>query len=183
VNAHTLGPWLEILKDIAIPILAILIPTRIAVRLAETERLAARTARQEDREREERELLERKRQAGGLAAIEAMEELVRAAQEPDAQRRDDAMVRGRTLITTITLSLRARHKPVWFWALGDLNIVAVGVADRDDNDVPRLIEHIQVRSSMFVITMMEWLEGDKTDESFLGRIGEPLSETPLEGFS
>ena len=177
MNAHALAPWWELLKDFLIPVAAILIPTLIAVKLARDERVAAHAAREDDRRIAEQEAVERSRRTGAIAALETMEELLKAAAQTDSQRRAEMMAQSRILITTITMHLRSVHLSVWTWMLEELTVVARGVTDRGENDWPVHYPEIERRHTLFNIIVLDWLEGEKNDAWFDDRATPPLAQT------
>ncbi|RIJ52514.1 hypothetical protein DZG00_04585 [Clavibacter lycopersici] len=172
MNAHTLAPWWEVIKDILIPVAAILIPTLIAVKLARDERLAAAAARAEDRRLADAEAADRTKREGGLAAMEAMQDLLTAASTTDARRHSEIFVHGRTLASIITLHLAAEHNAVWSWMLSDLRAVGAGVADLALAEPGLSSPEVGPRNSAFQVAVMQWLQGSIGDDWFEDR--EPI---------
>lgn len=167
------------MKDFLIPVAAILIPTLIAVKVARDERLASAAARAEDRRLALKEDLERSTREGGLAAMQAMEELLTAAQHEIRNERGLIITRSRALIATITLHLGVRHGPVWLWIIRELTVVAQSLDAESSDGLPRHFELIKARHSAFQITMLNWLQGLKDDAWFADREQVPLADTPL----
>ncbi|RII94570.1 hypothetical protein DZF98_01235 [Clavibacter californiensis] len=203
---------MDVLTDILIPVLAIYIPTRLAVRLAKAERLAAdaariedrrldaearaedrrlaveardedrrlvKEARDEDRRLEQEEDRERQRQAGGAAALEAMEQLLRVAQEREDFKQRELLVPMRSLLLEMGLKLRPHHAVVNRWALADINAVLQVTDVRDDDGRPLHMEEIQDRHSAFSIRISQWRLGRTPDAWFEGREVKPLGEPPM----
>ncbi|WP_440694739.1 hypothetical protein [Clavibacter nebraskensis] len=235
MNAHTLAPWLELLKDFLIPVAAILTPTVIAVWLAKRERRAADAARADDRRldvqareeefriaaaaraedrrldtearEEERRIaaelraedhrleLERRdeerrlaeetasevmRQKGGAAALDAMEELMRAATQQDTSRRHDNMTRARAYGVPMVVNLQSGHPDVCAWAFKDLSAVVPGANNPGPTGISLQFDEVVMRHTAFSAAITDWLLGDKDDEWFRGRTPAPL-ESPSTG--
>jgi hypothetical protein len=198
VNTHALGPWPELLKDFLIPVLAILIPTIIAVVLANRERRAAtatrvedrrldllareedrrlaREAREDDRRLAEQESREHRRQEGGAAALEAMEQLTHAAEERDDEERKDRLTNMRTLLFKVTLKLQAHHPTVSDWVVEELKVVTRAASDRGEDGRALRLRQIQARYAEFSIRMTSWLL-DQTDDSWFKDRPSPPVET------
>jgi hypothetical protein len=192
VNAYHFGPELEIAKDILIPVVAILVSTFIAIYLARSERRAADRARIEDRRldaqarAEDRRLAvaareddyrrihenerEQVRQRGGAVALEAMEELLKVALEPDAQLRRDGLTLARSMLTKMTALLQPHHPDVYVWAIRELKQVTGAAGTRDDGPFSPQIDFVEERHIEFSINMLSWLMGEKDDEWFAERL-------------
>ncbi|MFT2706217.1 hypothetical protein [Clavibacter zhangzhiyongii] len=233
MNAHTLAPWLELLKDFLIPVAAILIPTVIAVWLAKRERLAADAARADDRRldvqareeefrvaaaaraedrrldtearEEERSIaaevraedrrldLERRaedrrlaeervseevRQKGGVAALEAMEDLMKAATEQDTSRRREHMMRARADGIPMFVYLQSDHPAVAAWAFKDLSAITPGANNPGPDGISIQFEEVMTRYTAFGTAITAWMLGDTDDEWFRSRTPEPLQSPP-----
>ncbi|MFD2341357.1 hypothetical protein FGG90_07535 [Clavibacter tessellarius] len=177
MNADWIPLAWDLIKEVAIPVAAILIPTRLAVRIAREEREAAASARLAEKVGDEQEEAERRRETGALSSMQVMDGLVRAAFEVDDRRRDEILILGRPLITSLTLSLQAEHAAVWGYVTEEINTVLGGVRDRVGHQ-PRHAQQINDRSSRFTIVMIEWLQGDRPDVWFRRHVSVPLEETP-----
>lgn len=178
MNAHTLGPWLEILKDVLIPVAAILVPTLIAIWLARRERLAADEARNDERRLREQESREALRQAGGAHALEMMERLSWVALERDEDRRVEHLMPMRLLLLDMTLKLQPDHAAVNRWASGSVNAVLQVVHERDDQGRAIHLDEIGERHAEFSWQMTQWRLGQVEDAWFEGREVKPLGGDP-----
>ncbi|WP_435081455.1 hypothetical protein [Clavibacter michiganensis] len=191
MNAHTLGPWLEILKDFLIPVAAILVPTLIAIWLAKRERLAADEARKEDRrldaearaedrrlarEAQEAEAFERGRQEGGAVAMEAMDLLLQVARETDSAKAAAGLVPLAGLLFDVTLKLQVRHPDVSKWIIEELRLVSESIAKRDSSGRARLLTEAHARFAQFSIRLTSWRMGETDDAWFKDRSSPPVEK-------
>jgi hypothetical protein len=149
--------------------------TLIAIWLARNERLAAAAARAEDRERDEAAAAEQARQAGGLAALDAMNKLLQSAEEPDPDKRQEIVRQCRATISTIMLHLGVRHSDVYNWIVKDLTVVLGGVHDSWPGGWPRDVDRIRARHAEFQLNVLNWLQGHREDAWFSDR--DPLTES------
>jgi hypothetical protein len=189
VNAHAVAPWWELLKDVLIPVAAILVPTLIAIWLARRERLAADEARKEDRRldaearEDERRLREQEsrenlRQAGAARALEIMELLSWVALERDEDRRVEHLKPMRLLLLDMTLKLQPHHAAVDRWAFADLNAVLQVLHVRDEDGRAVHLDEIRDRHATFSWRITQWRLGQVDDAWFEGRQVSPLGGTP-----
>lgn len=177
-NAWLSSWWWELLKEVAIPVAAILIPTVIAVRLARREREAAQAQRHEEQRMAADQKALDTRTAAVYAALESMGDLVRATYIADRQESAQAAINGSLRLPQIALGLNGDDEVVWKWIREELGLVGRAVDDKDHTNLPRLGEQIVNRSAHFNDALTNWLAGDTDTAWFRSATALPISETP-----
>jgi hypothetical protein len=158
----------ELVKDIAIPTAAILVPSGIAIWLARSERTAA--AR-------ERRLL---RVGEGIErALDAMNAFVQAAYTDDFRQAAQLRIEAARHLDAIRVYVGLENQAVWDWIAEELSITAGGLEDTDHLGLPVLMEKIVWRGARFANVMADWRLGKISLEWFESATHNTLSETTL----
>lgn len=142
-----------LLKDILIPITAILVPSLIAIFLARSERLAAKRDRDENDRREE----DKRVNYGVEQALAGMDDLVQAAYSDDFREAARMRFAAARRISRIQTNLGEGNEVVWDWISEELGTVAQGLEDKTDLGLPVLMEQVVWRGAHFTNTMTDWL--------------------------
>lgn len=165
----------ELVKDVAIPVAAILIPSGIAIWLARRERQAAERDRTAANEFEQRQQITRALDE----ALDAVSKLTAAAYTDDFRQGAQIRIQAARNLSRAQGILVGDHLPLGNWIAKELGIISKQGLDRTaDNGLPVLLEQIVWRTAGIVQAIHDWRMGDKDLQWFADAEQLPLAQTP-----
>lgn len=165
----------ELIKDIAIPVAAILVPSGIAIGLARSERKASERVRDDLRRDEHR----RQIMNGVDYALDATEQISAAAYTDDFRVAAQLRIQAARSLARAQGILLDEHVPLGNWIAKELAIIASqGLEDKSEHSLPVLFDQVVWRIASIVQAIQDWREGDKDLQWFADAVHLPLAETP-----
>ena len=164
----------ELVKDIAIPMAAILVPSGIAIWLASGERKAAERDREISREQERR----REITEAIDHALDAVSHITAAIYTDDFRRAAQIRVQAARSLSRAQGALIGEHVPLGNWIATELQIIAVqGLERTDEHHLPVLADQSLWRAAGIIQAIQDWHEGDKDLKWFSDAEQLPLAQT------
>lgn len=165
----------ELIKDIAIPAVAILVPSSIAIWLARSERQSAERDRELAREHEHRRWITQ----AVDDALDAVSLISAAGYVDDFREAAQIRVQAARSLSRAQGALIGEFVPLGNWIAKELAIIASqGLENKDEHNLPLLMEQVVWRTAGIIQSVQDWREGDKDLQWFSDAVHLPLAETP-----